>query len=173
MTDNHFFLVKSNQFLPLPWLTFTCPVPSSSTRFSSSWFLHWDSTRASLVCANSSSNLLSRCSDEREERWWVGSNSAGSAGLPSWAYSWRKLSRLDNDCDRTRNDVLNLDGQEADWPSIHQSWSEFGWPFHTISNILALGALVQIKKTLPHQILNSFVVVSNDGRFSQTFVSES
>ena len=59
----HFFLLPksiSYHFLALA-------EDSSPTLCSNSWFLHWDSTRASLVCASSSSKFLSLCSELKDE----------------------------------------------------------------------------------------------------------
>ena len=58
--------LDSHEVLPLKWLI---SVSCSWVRCSSSWFLHWDSTSASLVWASSSSSSRSLCSEERELRW--------------------------------------------------------------------------------------------------------
>lgn len=57
----HFFLGAKSEYHFLDF-----PEESSATLCSSSWFLHCDSTRASLVCASSSSRFLSLCSELRE-----------------------------------------------------------------------------------------------------------
>ena len=77
----YFFLlpksIENGQFFVL-WLDDT-----SLTLCSSSWFLHCDSTKASLVWANSSSRFRNLCSEESSDEWFALSSS--SDVLPSLA----------------------------------------------------------------------------------------
>lgn len=77
----YFFLlpksIEKGQFFAL------CPDDTSLTLCSSSWFLHCDSTKASLVWASSSSRFRNLCSDESCDEWLALSSS--SEVLPSLA----------------------------------------------------------------------------------------
>ena len=69
------FLFPRPRKLPLlERLLLLLELPSS--RFSSSWFLHCDSTSASLVWASSSSSFLSFSSEDRVA-WWSESGWSG------------------------------------------------------------------------------------------------